>query len=215
MKYREMIKKVQKDTQYWLIVGFGRALSLSKFQLEEKYKLIGKLLVEEYEEYLKALKNNDRLEQLNAISDLLFVANNIPFYEGKHNVDEWLITEQELQFYNPMYTFKHNFRNYELVINAINTIIANSGFSYYDIYKENEATFKSNMTKYCKTEEEAKLSVEMYANGTHPNMQNKENKIVSCQYAKTIDPTYKFIILSESAKIMKSHLFLDVEHFRA
>ena len=148
MTYKKMLRKVQQDTQKWLIIGFGGVVSLNKEQLQEKYKLIRKLLIEEYTEYLDGIKKNDRLEQLNAISDLLFVANNIPFYEGKHRVDEWVITEKKLQFYNPKAVFENHYHDYELVLEAINTIIAESGFSYYDIYQENEATYKSNMTKF-------------------------------------------------------------------
>ena len=214
MTHKQMLQKVQKDTQKWLIIGFGGVVSLTKEQLQLKYNLIRDLLIEEYSEYLDGIKKNNRLEQLNAISDLLFVANNLPFYEGKHKVEDWVITDKKLQFYNPRAVFEHYYHDYELVLEVINTIISESGFSIYEIYMENEATYKSNMTKFCKTEAEAKVSAQMYANGTHPNMQDKKEKVVKCEYLPTGNSEYPFRVQTPDGKIMKSHLFLDVEHFR-
>lgn len=211
MTHEQMIKQVQRDTQKWLITGFGGAVVLNKEQLEEKYKLIRKLLIEEYNEYLDAVRSSDRLEQLNAISDLLFVVNNLPYFEGKHNVEDWKVIPYVLRFCSHEYIFEHEYRSYYSWMKAINTIIEESGFSYYEIYKENEATFKSNMTKYCKTEEEAKLSVEMYMNGTHPN---KLGIVIECDYFSTGFHDYPFRVQSLDGKILKSHLFLDVENFR-
>lgn len=210
MTHEQMIKKVQRDTQKWLITGFGGAVVLNKEQLEEKYKLIRKLLIEEYNEYLNAVKKRDRLEQLNAISDLLFVVNNQPYFEGKHNVEDWKVITGTLKVYDPEYIFENEYRNYELCMKAINTIIKESCFSFYDISQENDATFKSNMTKYCKTEDEAKLSVEMYRNGTHPN---KIGIVIECDYFPTGIHDYPFRVQDLDGKILKSHLFLDVENF--
>lgn len=160
------MKSTTELTNNWLRVGFGSVPTLTKEQLIEKAELLKKLLIEEADEFIEAVRNGDILEQKNACSDLNFVCGNFPFF---------------------------------------------AGLSPYEIEQEDLAVYESNMTKFCRTEEEAKQSVEMYFDGTHPN---KLNQHIVCEYMPTGDAEYPFRVQTLSGKIMKSHLFLDVENFR-
>lgn len=155
-----------KLTQDWLRVAFGVVPTLTKEQKVAKAELIKKLLIEEVDEYIEAVKNNDYNEELNACSDLLFVANNLPYF---------------------------------------------SQISEYDLEQENIAVYHSNMTKFCRSEEEAKESVAMYAKGEHPN---KMGVKIESMYMPTGHSEFPFRVQTLDGKIMKSHNFLDVDNFR-
>lgn len=78
---------VTKDTYQWLETAYKKGYqSSSKEDLLDKVELVRTLLNEELDEFIQALENKDKLEMINACSDLLFVATNLPFFAGfTHN----------------------------------------------------------------------------------------------------------------------------------
>ena len=79
-----------------------------------------------------------------------------------------------------------------------------NGLTIKDLEKESKAVFKSNMSKFCKTEKEAIKSCKMYANGTHPN---KLGVTIETYYLKVKD--IYVIRKKNDNKILKSYLFQD------
>lgn len=81
-----------------------------------------------------------------------------------------------------------------------------------DIVPYLEAVHKSNFSKYTNSLEEAKDTVEAYANGTHPNGKGKKLK---CRYIKPHD---KYVIIldegEQKGKVMKNlATFKEPEYF--
>ena len=158
-----MIKNTSTELAYkWLTTAFGAVPTLTKSQLLEKAELIKKLAIEEIDEFIEAVKNDDKAEMINACSDLLFVANNLPFLSNIHNSD---------------------------------------------LEAENKRVFESNMTKFCKTEKEAQLTVLAYETGSHPN---KKGQVIKTIYLPTNNVNYPFRVQTLEGKIMKSINFKDV-----
>lgn len=74
---------VTKDTYQWLETAYKKGYqSSSKEDLLDKVELVRTLLNEELDEFILALENKDKAEMVNACSDLLFVATNLPFFAG-------------------------------------------------------------------------------------------------------------------------------------
>lgn len=65
---------------------------------------------------------------------------------------------------------------------------------------------KSNFSKFCNSEQEAVVSVEAYASGTHPN---KMGEKIECFYEQVGE--YWIVKVKETKKVMKSINFKDVE----
>jgi hypothetical protein len=72
--------------------------------------------------------------------------------------------------------------------------------------KDFKEVMKSNFSKFCESEEEANLTIEAYANGTHPN---KKDEKIKCYHVKVED--YWIIKRAEDGKILKSINFKDAE----
>lgn len=157
-----MQRTATEYTYEWLATAFGSAPTLTKEQLIEKANLIKKLAIEEIDEFIFAVKHNDRAEMINACSDLLFVANNLPFLAN--------ITDEELS-------------------------------------NENERVFRSNMTKFCKSKDEAEATVTSYSLGTHPN---KLGYKIATVAMPTNNREYPYRVQTIEGKIMKSIFFKDV-----
>lgn len=96
-------KTATSYTYEWLRTAFGSVPTLTKKQLIEKAELVKKLAIEEIDEFISAVKNNDRDEIINACSDLLFVANNLPFLANIS--DDELSIENERVFRSNMTKF--------------------------------------------------------------------------------------------------------------
>lgn len=219
---------VVRQTYTWLSTAFGNVPTLDDNMMIDKMKLIGKLLIEEIEEYEEA---QTRDEKINAISDLLFVVNKMPFFLGytadkavelfdnvnvnyprRYNSNQFIEGIKDI-FLNDNYVLMNKsvaLLDYADVVYSIKNMIIFSGFTDYEMFIENERVFNSNMTKFCKTLEEAKRSVAMYENGTHPN---KYGQKIETIYMETGHAEYPYRIQTPEGKIMKSHSFLDVEHF--
>ena len=60
---------------------------------------------------------------------------------------------------------------------------------------------KSNMSKFCKTYDEAQESVNAYATGTHPN---KLGEIIETYIVSTNSVEYPFVVKRKDGKILKS-----------
>lgn len=160
-----MTKTNTRMTYEWLQTAFGEKPSLSKKEMIKKAEDIKRLVDEEIQEFIDAVKEGDTSEMLNACCDAMVVINNLPYF---------------------------------------------AGFSVEDIEQEDEKVFNSNMTKFCKTEEEAKETVQLYREGNHPN---KKGHKIDTYYKETGDPKYKFVILdTRTNKVLKSKNFVDVKH---
>lgn len=145
----------------WLNVPFGRQM-FDNEQLIEKAELIKNLLIEEVDEFIEGVKNKDEKEIINACSDLLYVANNLPYFAG--------ISLKELQ-------------------------------------EENKKVFTSNMSKFCKTFDEAQLSQDLYKLGLHPN---KRGEVIVVDIKPSYNEVYPYYLVTPEGKVMKSHNFEDV-----
>lgn len=86
-----------------------------------------------------------------------------------------------------------------------------AGITLEDLKEECDLTYESNLTKFCKTEEEAERTVEAYANGIHPN---KPGTILITTYKETGNKRYPYVIMGADGKILKSINFKDVWKIR-
>lgn len=87
-----------------------------------------------------------------------------------------------------------------------------AGIPLQDLKDECRDTYFSNMTKFCKTEEEAKHTVSLYKSGEHPN---KLGVKIDCFYAETGNKNFPYKILSiPDNKILKGKEFRDVNYFK-
>jgi NTP pyrophosphatase (non-canonical NTP hydrolase) len=97
---------------------------------------------------------------------------------------------------------------YDAIADA-NIFLANFTYFYEMSLKQLELVAnkvnESNWTKFCKTEEEAYLTVEAYINGTHPN---KLGEKINCYYVKVKDNLF-IVKKSSDNKILKSINFKD------
>lgn len=76
------------------------------------------------------------------------------------------------------------------------------GLSGTEVEKYEKCVIESNNTKFCVTEEQAKETVEAYANGTHPD---KVGKRIETYYVKN-DDTW-VILRKKDNKVMKSKFY--------
>jgi len=152
---------VIEQTYKWLSIA--DQTDYTEEELLYKSQLILSLLKEEIEEFEKALVLGDRAEQINACSDLLVVASNLPYF---------------------------------------------AKISLSELKQENDLTFESNMTKFCKTPEEALLSKTAYATGEHPN---KPGEVIEVDIHNTGNEAWPYVLKTPKGKIMKSINFKDVE----
>lgn len=72
--------------------------------------------------------------------------------------------------------------------------------------KDFSEVMDSNFSKFCTTEQEAKASVDAYAQGTHPN---KMGEVIECYHEKVGD--YWIIKRKSDDKVLKSINFKDAE----
>lgn len=84
---------------------------------------------------------------------------------------------------------------------------------YYDGFTQEEFMVHANkvesqnFSKYCKTEEEAMLSIQAYREGTHPN---KMGELIEATYRKNGD--YYIILRSSDFKILKSINYVETDN---
>jgi len=136
--------------------------------------------------------NSDKIKKANLICDLL-----------KEEVQEYIDavanndTEEELNACADLLVVAANLAFY-------------SGFSLKDIWLELDQVYISNMTKFCKTLEEAGESKRAYSDGTHPN---KKGEKIRVNIFKTNKEEYPYCLKRLDGKIMKSINFKDVEEF--
>ena len=126
---------------------------------KEDVDLANKLIREELDEYLEAVSNNDKVEQVDALADLFFVI------VQKECVDSWFAdTRMEEYEYEPNISTvveellrypKHKSR----YLDCYKTIAKKLGVCFLSAITE---VFNSNMSKACATKEEAQQTVEKY-----------------------------------------------------
>lgn len=212
-------------TYEWLYTTFGN-VNLSEEEKQEKKKLIRNLLIEEYIEYIEAIDFNDRI---NALADLKVVAMNLPFYlnltiddvmelyytRSKHMQDDKV--NNFIKIMSNIISLELD-KDYDLLTSIIDIIYLSdeiayiiSNNTYYNIELEDKATFMSNMTKFDLTLEDAEESVRLYKLGQHPN---KMNEIIDAKYEETGHSEWKYRIVRNDGKILKSLNFKDVEYFK-
>jgi len=80
------------------------------------------------------------------------------------------------------------------------------GFSKEMILKAFEEVSRSNWSKFCKTEEEAFVTVQAYRNGTHPDKPEQKIDV----YSKKIGDHY-IILRKVDNKIMKSYRYIPAD----
>ena len=82
-----------------------------------------------------------------------------------------------------------------------------SSITVEELQKEFDNVEKSNFSKYCKTFEEARDTVEAYGNGTHPN---KLGEIIQTHVVPTKYREYPFVVKRMDGKILKSIFYKDI-----
>lgn len=229
--------QVIKDTYEWLTVAYGEKKFTRKEQ-REMTKTVRGLMVEEFNELIDAIKEDNKKEQINAIADLMFVTLNDSFfkiYTVEYVLDElksWrkyhtqgtiikdgiisyskskLVEEFTPQKYASNYFPLEDQVYTDLVLLDLQDIGINLGFTQEEIEEECRKVFLSNMTKFCRTKEDAIRTVEKYKNGTHPN---KTGVVIEATYKPTGHEEFPYRIERVSdRKLLKADTFKDVDQF--
>jgi hypothetical protein len=210
-------------TYEWLNTAFKEIPKLDAVGFYKKNGDIRNLLIEEMEEFMYA---PNLREKYNALADIRVVVLNFPFYAG--------IQSHEIIDYYDFISSERKTRNLlesvqellSLVVNPTNAIYSKEvvveilmltrdiGFELDRIHnlnlsllEEDYNTYRSNMTKFCKTEEEAIETVKLYIEGKHPN---KFGTCIETLYEETGGEVWKYRIITPNGKIMKSVNFKDV-----
>lgn len=160
----ERFKKSEIDTAKEAVKVWRKNFGLNigvygEKNTKEDVDLANKLIREELDEYLEAVSNNDKIEQVDALVDLFFVI------VQKECVDSWFAdTRMEEYKHEPNISTvveellrhpKHKSR----YLDCYKTIAKKLGSGFLSAVDE---VFKSNMSKACVTEGEAQQTVEKY-----------------------------------------------------
>lgn len=86
-----------------------------------------------------------------------------------------------------------------------------AGISVEELVNYGQAVHRSNMTKFCKTKQEAESTQTLYASGTHPN---KFGEVVASEVKETGNPEWPYMVVTPGGgKILKSLNFRDTPEF--
>jgi hypothetical protein len=120
------------------------------------------LVLEELEELQDAIKANDRVEQLDAICDLLVVANGWLYVKGvsKVKLSSGIFSLEEC--FHLIHCVIDNIDDVTLLPSYIFYTGQSLGFSKSTIIEALHEVHRSNMSKFCLTEQEAVKSVDSY-----------------------------------------------------
>jgi NTP pyrophosphatase (non-canonical NTP hydrolase) len=100
---------------------------------------------------------------------------------------------------------------YDAIVDA-NIFLANIAYHYglttSILESFSDAIYKSNMSKFCKTEQEAIETITAYANGTHPN---KPGVTIDANFYESNG--FYIVYNTSDGKILKSINFIDTDKF--
>ena len=213
-------RSVINNTYKFLYAAFGKKV-FSKEEQKVKLELVFNLLMEELDEFKQAVEENDVDEIVNALSDLKVVALNATFYinyDKNHiKIDKTKLNDYTTkEFVNDIKDLADNIQLCNFVSESVSDIIcacntyanSNAEIGLKRLKIEDLKTYKSNMTKYCKTVKEAQETVDLYAAGKHPN---KMGEKIQATFEETGLAKFKYKIISPQNKILKGKNFVDVD----
>lgn len=150
---------------------------------ESDIALSKSLIEEELEEYTQAILEEDKIEQLDAIGDLFFVA-----------------VQLECMYRKPVYESIELNRStgysFSRVVEILNNLSKQLNVDLHDLVQE---IYNSNMSKLCKDEQTAQETVENY-----------KKKGVETYYKVCTTDSSKYIIYrNEDNKVLKSVDFVE------
>ena len=190
----------------------------------DKFRLA--LIEEEMNEFIDAIKNGDVIEAIDAIADTMYVVygachafginydvvktNPNKMYDSYENDDVFFNGENELDL--EISNFKNVFndlkscceeQDFNKVTNCLDNVIKHcytlASLFGVDINKCFDEVNRSNMTKVCLTEDDAKESVKWY--------KENEHRYADPTYRKSTNPKYWVVFDNTTSKILKSIKF--------
>ena len=152
------------DTAFQKVSVFNYITGVERLEDgEEIDKLSKDLILEELAEHKEALDKKDRVEELDAICDLIYVGLRLAYKNTEHYIE----TEQNRQYQGIIiYKEINQIILAYGVIQDFNLFLPNfinlSPFSLETIKQAFDEVHRSNMSKFCTTEEDAIASVQAY-----------------------------------------------------
>lgn len=162
---------------------------------ESDITLSKSLIEEELEEYIQAVLEEDRIEQLDAIGDLFFVAVQLecmyrkPIYKSTELNRSTIYTAIES-------LLSQEDNSFSRVVEVLNNLSKQLNVNLHDLVQE---IYNSNMSKLCKDEQTAQETVENY----------KKKGIETYYKVCTTDSSKYIIYRSEDNKVLKSVDFVE------
>lgn len=162
---------------------------------ESDITLSKSLIEEELEEYTQAVLEEDKIEQLDAIGDLFFVAVQLECMYRKP-VYESLIFNSSTIYTAIESLLSQEDNSFSRVIEVLYNLSKQLNVDLHDLIQE---IYNSNMSKLCKDEQTAQETVEEY-----------KKKGVETYYKVCTTDSSKYIIYrSEDNKVLKSVDFVE------
>lgn len=163
--------------------------------LESDITLSKSLIEEELEEYTQAVLEEDKIEQLDAIGDLFFVAVQLecmyrkPTYESTELNRSTIYTAIES-------LLSQEDNSFSRVVEVLNNLSKQLNVDLHDLVQE---IYNSNMSKLCKDKQTAQETVEEY----------KKKGIETYYKNSEVDSSKYIVYRSEDNKVLKSVDFVE------
>ena len=162
---------------------------------ESDITLSKSLIEEELEEYTQAILEEDKIEQLDAIGDLFFVAVQLECMYRKPTYKSTELNQTTISTAIDLLLSQED-NSFSRVVEVLNNLSKQLNVDLHDLVQE---IYNSNMSKLCKDEQTAQETVKEYT-----------KKGVETYYKACTTDSSKYIIYrSEDNKVLKSVDFVE------